>query len=134
MRAWVEDFKYQLAMSLRVVGVALAAVAWASVLSSEALPNSDLRSEILVGAALAAVVVAQAFVGLPPSATLVDLLRPYERDILAVARERAHGDLVRTQLLSTRIASLAALRIRSGAEPATDRRAWLRALAHLADS
>jgi hypothetical protein len=132
MRLWVEDFKYQLAMALRVVGVGLAAVAWASVLGSEFQLGPDARTMAQVGAAIVAVLVAQLLAGQPPSATIVDVLRPFERDILAVARERAHGDPDQAEFVAARIASLAAVRIRRGADLPRDRRAWLRALARLA--
>jgi hypothetical protein len=132
MRLWVEDFKYQLAMALRVVGVGLAAVAWISVLGSEFQQGADARTIAQVGAAIVAVCVAQLFTGQPPSATIVDLLRPFERDILAVAKERAHGDPDQADFFAARIAALAAVRIRRGADLPRDRRAWLRALARLA--
>jgi hypothetical protein len=85
-----------------------------------------------VGAAIVAVCVAQLFTGQPPSATIVDLLRPFERDILAVAKERAHGDPELADFFAARIAALAAVRTRRGADLPRDRRAWLRALARLA--
>jgi hypothetical protein len=132
MRLWVEDFKYQLAMALRVVGIGLAAVAWASVIGSELQLGADARTIAQVGAAIAAVFVAQLLAGQPPSASVVDVLRPFERDILAVARERGHGDPGRADFLAARIAALATVRIRRGADLPRDRRAWLRALGRLA--
>jgi hypothetical protein len=132
MRLWVEDFKYQLAMALRVVGIGLVAVAWASVLGSEFQLGADARTMTQVGAAILAVLVGQLLAGQPPSATIVDVLRPFERDILAVARERAQGDPDQADFLAARIAMLAAVRIRRGADLPRDRRAWLRALARLA--
>ncbi len=132
MRIWVEDLKFHLARALRVAGVGLAAVAWASVISSEAQQTADTRAYAQVAAAIVAVVVAQWFTGLPPSASAVDLIRPFERDILAAARDRAGGDTLRMQMLAARIATLAVVRLRRGGELPRDRRAWLRALARLA--
>jgi hypothetical protein len=132
MRLWVEDFKYQLAMALRVVGIGLAAVAWASVIGSELQLGTDARTIAQVGAAIAAVLVSQLLAGQPPSASVVDVLRPFERDILAVARERGHGDPDQADFLAARIAALATVRIRRGADLPRDRRAWLRTLGRLA--
>ena len=87
-----------------------------------------IRTAVQVAAAIVGVCVSQWFTGLPPSATVVDLLQPFERDILAVAREQAHGDTARMEFLVARIAALATVRIRRGANiPARDRRAWFRA-------
>jgi hypothetical protein len=135
MRVWVEDLTFQLARALRVVGIGLAAVAWASVIGSEAqqTATADTRAYAQVAAAIVAVIVAQWFTGLPPSANAVDLIRPFERDIVAAARDRAGGDVERMQMLAARIATLAVVRIRRGANLPRDRRAWLRALAHLAE-
>jgi hypothetical protein len=132
VRILAEDIKFHLSRALRVVGVGLAAVAWASVLGSEAQQNADIRAYAQVATAILAVCITQWFTAPPPSATLVDLLRPFERDIIAAARERAGGDLDRLKLLVTRIAALAAARIQQGADVPRDRRAWLRALARLA--
>lgn len=132
MRIWLEDLKYDLAMALRAVGIGLAAVAWASVLGSEAQQSADVRAYAQVGAAVLSVCIVQWLTALPPSAKLVDLLRPFERDVLAVARERSGGDAERMQALATRITDLAAGRIRGGANVPRDRRAWLRLLARLA--
>jgi hypothetical protein len=132
MRVWVEDFNFQFARALRVVGIGLATVAWASVIGSEAQQNADTRAYAQVVAAIVAVVVAQWFTRLPPSATGVDLIRPFERDILAAARDRAGGDVERTHLLAARIAMLAVVRLRRGGTLPSDRRAWFRALARLA--
>ncbi len=132
MRAWVEDFNFHLARALRVVGLALAAVAWASVIGSEAQQSADVRAYAQVGAAVVAVLAAQWFTRLPPSATGVDLIRPFERDILAAARDRAGGDGERMHILAARIAMLAVVRIRRGGNLPSDRRAWFRALARLA--
>ena len=52
MRVWVEDFNFHLARALRVVGVGLAAVAWASVIGSEAQQPADTRAYLQVAAAV----------------------------------------------------------------------------------
>ena|SRR5437870_4748944 len=132
MRVWLEDFNFHLARALRVVGIALAAVAWASVIGSEAQQNADSRAYAQVVAAIVAVVVAQWFTRLPPSATGVDLIRPFERDILAAARDRAGDDVERMYVLAARIAMLAVVRLRRGGHLPSDRRTWFRALARLA--
>jgi hypothetical protein len=135
VRLWVEDLQFYFARSLRAVGIALAAVAWASALSNAAQQAPDVRTAVQVAAAIVAVAIAQWFTSLPPSAIVVDLLRPFERDILAVAREQAHGDPERLEYLVARIAALATVRLRRGATiPLRDRRAWFRALARLADN
>ena len=132
MRIWLEDLKYDLVMALRAVGVGLAAVAWASVLGSEAQQSADVRAYAQVGAAVLSVCIVQWLTALPPSANLKDLLRPFERDVLAVARERSGGDAERMQTLARHLTDLAAERIRRGANVPRDRRAWLRLLARLA--
>jgi hypothetical protein len=132
MRVWLADLTFHFARALRVVGVGLAAVAWASVIGSEAQQNADMRTYGQVAAAIVAVVVAQFFTGRPPSATVVDLIRPFERDILAAARDKAGGDVERQQMLAARITTLAVVRIRRGGHVPRDRRAWFRALASLA--
>jgi hypothetical protein len=131
---WVEDLKFHFAGALRAVGIGLAAVAWASALSSEAQQNADVRSAAQVAAAIVGVCISQWFTRLPPSATGVELLRPFERDIRAVAREQAPGNPRRREVLVARIGSLAAVRLRGGARVgAHDRRDWVRALGRLAD-
>lgn len=132
MRLWVEDLKFHLARSLRVVGIAIAVVAWTSVLGSEAQWSSDLRILAIVGGAILAVVIGHLFTGLPPSSTVVSLLRSMERDIVSAARERAGGDSERLENLIARISALAAVRINRSGNLPRDRRAWLRALAGLA--
>ena len=135
MRLRVEDLQFYFARSLRAVGIGLAAVAWASALSNQAQQTADVRTAVEVVAAIVAVAISQWFTGLPPSASVVDLLQPYERDILAVAREQSHGDTERMEFLVARIAAVATVRIRRGANvPTRDRRAWFRALGRLADS
>jgi hypothetical protein len=121
-------------MALRAVGVALATVAFASVLGSEAQQNADIRAYAQVGAVVLAVLVVQWLTRLPPSATLVELLRPFERDIVAVAREQAGSDAEELRLLIARVTALAAVRIRQGVNPPGDRRGWLRALLNLAEA
>jgi hypothetical protein len=132
VRVWIEDFNFHLARALRTVGIALAVVAWASVIGSEAQQSADTRAYAQVVVAVVAIVVAQWFTRLPPSATGVDLIRPYERDILAAARDRAGGDVGRTHQLAARIAMLAIVRLRRGGDLPSDRRAWFRTLARLA--
>jgi hypothetical protein len=132
MRLWVEDFNHQLARALRAVGIGLAMVAWASVLGSEAQQSADIRSYAQVVAAVLSVAATQWLSALPPSATLVDLLRPFEREIIAAARERAGGDAARLRVLVGRIAVLAAVRIRRAGNVPRDRRTWFRALAQVA--
>jgi hypothetical protein len=129
---WVEDFKYHLAMALRAVGVGIAAVAWASVLASQAQQTGNFRSYAQVGAATLAALIVQLFAGLPPSATVAALLRPFERDIVAVAREDAGPDIELQQLYVARITALATVRIHQGANVPRDRRAWFRAISRLA--
>ena len=114
MRVWLEDLKFQLAVALRAAGIGLTAVAWASALASEAQQSSDVRSFALVASAIVSVAICQLFTGLPPSATIVGLLRLFERDLINIARERAGGDTERMQMLVTRIATLAAGRFRRG--------------------
>ena len=132
MRVWVEDFNFHLARALRVVGLALAAVAWASVIGSEAQQSADTRAHAQVVAAIVAVLVAQWFTRLPPSATGVELIRSFERDILAAARDGAGSDVERMHMLAGRIALLAVVRLSRGGTLPSDRRAWFRALARLA--
>ena len=133
MRVWVEDVRYHLAMAMRAVGVALAAVAFASVLGSEAQQNADIRSYAQVATVIVVLMVVHWLTRLPPSATLVDVLRPFERDIVTVARERAGQDPEHLRLLIARITALAAVRIRQGANPPGDRRGWLRAISAAAE-
>jgi hypothetical protein len=134
MRVWVEDLRYHFAMALRAVGIGIVAVAWASTLSSEAQQASDLRAYLEVGAAVVSVLIAQLLTALPPSATITDLLRPMQRDINFVARERAGGDAQLQAQYVAAISALAAERIRAGANIPRDRRRWLRTLSDLADA
>jgi hypothetical protein len=57
-----------------------------------------------------------------------------ERDINAVARERAGGDAQLQADYAAAISALAAERLRQGANIPRDRRRWLRTLSHLAES
>jgi hypothetical protein len=134
VRLWVEDFKFHLARALRAVGVALGAVAWVSVLGYEAQQSTEVRTYAIVATAVLGVCITQWFAGLPPSARVVDVLRAFERDIIAVAREHAGGDARRLERLLPAMVALAAVRIeRIGGVP-RDRREWLRAVARMADS
>jgi hypothetical protein len=134
MRVWLADFQFHLTMAARAVGVGLVAVAWASALTSEAQQISDTRAYLQVVAAVASLVVVALVTPLPPSWTGSDLLKPLERDIFAVARERADGDPVRQAEYAAAIRTLAIERIRDGANVPRDRRAWIRALSRLAES
>ena len=134
MRVWAADLRYHLAMALRAVGVGAIAVGWASALASEAQQGGDLRSYALVGSAFVAVVVVHWLTLPPPSYTVVELLRPLERDIVFVAREHAREDSERMHVLVAELVALAALRIRGGANVPRDRRAWLRGLLRLAEA
>jgi len=133
VRLWVEDLTFYLGRVLRVVGVAMAVVAWASVLGSEAQASADLRTAAIVLSAIGAVLIVHLFfVGLPPSSRLVEVVRSLERDLVAAAREVAGRDAERLQDVVARMAALASVRIsRSGNVP-RDRRAWLTLLARLA--
>ena len=131
MRVWLEDFKYHSAMALRAVGVAIAVLASTSALVSEAQQSSDVRTYAAVAAAGLGLLVVHLLTRLPPSATVVDLLRPFERDIVAVAREEATGDDEDDELRTiARIVAQAVIRIRHGGTLPADRRAWLRTLLH----
>jgi hypothetical protein len=94
--------------------------------------SADVRTVSQVAAAIVGVVISQWFTRLPPSASAADALRPLEKDILAVAREQAHGDPERMRLMTARIMMLAVVRLRRGGNLPGDRRAWLRTLARLA--
>jgi hypothetical protein len=126
MRVWAEDLKYHVVMALRAVGIGVIVVAWASALASEAQQVSDTRAYAEVAAAVVGLLIVHLLTRLPPSWTVTDLLKPLERDIIAVARER--GQDVAT------LRTLASERIRGGANIPRDRRAWLRALLRLAEA
>jgi hypothetical protein len=130
MPLWLEDATFHFANALRGVGVALAAVLWASMLSLHLQwPAANQRVYLLLGSLVLGALVTHFFGGLPPSATVVDLLQPHERDMLAAARERAGGDPERMYFLAGRLAVHAAVSVAHGASVPKDRRAWFRALA-----
>src|SRR5262252_5034982 len=102
-------------MAMRAVGVGLVAVAWASALASEAQQVNDTRAYTEVAAACVTLLIVHLLTRLPPSWTVTDLLKPLDRDIVAVARERSGGD---PQLQADYVAAIRALattRIRNGA-------------------
>jgi hypothetical protein len=135
MRLWVEDFTSCLGWALRVVGVALGLVAWASVLGSEGQLTADQKTAaVVLSATLGVIVVQLFFVHLPPSANVTRVVRSFERDVVAAAREVAGGDGQQMRDLTPRIALLAALSIaRTGRVP-RDRKTWLRTLGRLASN
>lgn len=133
MRLWLEDFKYHLAMAMRAVGVGLIAVAWASALASEAQQVNDARAYAEVAAVCVSLLIVHLLTQLPPSWTVKDLLKPLDRDIVAVARERSGGDAQRQAEYVAAIRALATERIRHGANVPRDRRAWVRGLSRLAE-
>ena len=134
MRLWLEDFKYHLAMAMRAVGVGLIAVAWASALASEAQQVNDTRAYAEVAAVCVSLLIVHLLTQLPPSWTVKDLLKPLDRDIVAVARERSDGDAQRQAEYVAAIRALATERIRHGANVPRDRRAWVRGLSRLAEA
>ena len=134
MRIWVEDLKYHVIMSMRAVGIGLIAVAWTSALASEAQQVSDTRAYAEVAAAVVSLIVVHILTRLPPSCTLKELLKPLDRDILAIARERARGDAVKQGAYVTAMHAAAAERLRGGANVPRDRRAWLRGLLRLTEA
>jgi hypothetical protein len=130
MRIWLDDAMFHLANALRSVGVGLATAAWTSVLSAHLQLPTDVRTYAGIGLSLFAAAATHVFFGArPPSMTVVELLQPLERDILAVARERAGGDGEAVRFLAARVAAQAAVGVRQGARLPRDRRAWLRSLA-----
>ena len=134
MRVWLADFQFHLTMAMRAVGVGLVAVLWASALTSEGQQISDTRADIQVAAAVTALLMVALLTHLPPSWTGSDVLKPLQRDIIAVARERADGDPTRQAEYAAALRELAIERIHNGANVPRDRRAWLRALSRLAES
>lgn len=134
MRVWVEDLKYNVAMAMRAVGIGIVVVAWASALAAEAQQVSDLRVQIEAAASVLALLIVHVLTQLPPSATVVDLLKPMERDIVAVAREKAGADKSRADDWTALLRDTAAERIRGGANVPRDRRRWLRTLSRLAEA
>jgi hypothetical protein len=118
---------------MRAVFIGIVVVAWASALASEAQQITDTRAYIEVAAAITALVVVHIVTRSPPSLTLTELLKPLERDILALAREKTRDATLQTEYASA-IRAAAAKRIREGANVPRDRRAWLRALSRLAET
>jgi hypothetical protein len=130
MRLWLDDGMFHLANALRSVGVGLATAAWTSVLSAHVQLPTDVRTYAGIGLSLFAAAVTHVIFGArPPSMTVVELLQPLERDILAVARERAGGDAETIRFLAATVAAHAAVGVRQGGRLPRDRRAWLRSLA-----
>ena len=134
MRVWLEDFKYHLTMALRAVGLGLIAVAWASALASEAQQVNDTRAYVEVAVACLTLLIVHLLTRLPPSWTVTELLKPLDRDIQAVARERSGGDPRRQAEYAAAIRALATARIRNGANVPRDRRGWVRQLLRLAEA
>jgi hypothetical protein len=121
---------FHLANALRSVGVGLATAAWTSVLSAHVQLPTDVRTYAGIGLSLFAAAATHLLFGArPPSMTVVELLQPMERDILAVARERAGADPEIVRFLAASVAAHAAAAIRQGVRMPRDRRVWLRALA-----
>jgi hypothetical protein len=130
MRVWLDDSMFHLANALRSVGVGLATAAWVSVLTAHIQLPTDARTYAGIGASLLAAAATHLLFGTrPPSMTVVDLLQPLERDILAVAREHADGDAETIRFIAATLAVRAAADIRHGRRLPRDRRAWFRALA-----
>jgi len=132
MPLWLDDVVYHLGLALRAVGVGLAAVTWVSFLTLHVQSPTNTRAYFMLAATLIGVFVVQLLGGLPPSVTVVDLLQPLERDVLAVAREKARGDSEAVHFLAARIATHAAVAVRNGNGVPKDRRAWFRTIAQSA--
>jgi hypothetical protein len=121
---------FHLATALRSVGVGLATAAWVSVLTAHIQLPTEARTYAGIGASLLAAAATHVLFGTrPPSMTVVELLRPLERDILAVAREHAAGDQEKVRYIAAALTARAAADIRHGRRLPGDRRAWFRALA-----
>src|SRR5918992_1522646 len=106
MPLWLEDATFHFANALRGVGVGLAAALWASMLSLHLQwPAASQRAYLLLACLVLGALVMHVFGGLPPSATVVDVLQPLERDMLAAARERARGDPEKMYLLASQLAT-----------------------------
>ena|SRR5579859_5400880 len=133
MRVWVEDLKYDVVVAMRAVFIGIVVVAWASALASEAQQITDTRSYLEVAAAVVALVVVHLATRSPPSWNVTALLKPLERDILAVAREKTRDTAVQREYVAV-LRGMVAERIRRGANVPRDRRAWLRALLRLAEA
>lgn len=132
MRLWLADLRFCLAQAARVVGIALAAIAWASVLGSEAQLGTDLRALLTVVASVAAVLIAQAVTGLPPSARIDAIVRAWRQDIELAVRDVVGQDAGRRAELIPRCTALAIARIERTGRLPRDKRAWLRVIARLA--
>lgn len=130
MRIWLEDATFHMGAALRAVGVGLATAAWVSLLTAHIQLPTDARTYAGIGASLVATALTQILFGnRPPSMTVVDLLQPIERDILAVARERAAGDPEELRFVAAQVVAQAAVGIRHNRPLPRDRRAWLHSLA-----
>jgi hypothetical protein len=134
VRVWVEDLKYHFVMALRAVGIGIIVVAWASALASEAQQVTDVRAYLEIASACVGLLAVQLLTQLPPSWTVKDLLKPMERDIVVVSRERSNGDARVQAEYAAAIRELATERIRGGVNVPRDRRAWLRGLSRLAET
>jgi hypothetical protein len=133
MRIWLEDLKYDVVMAMRAVFIGIVVVAWASALSSEAQQITDMRAYIEVAAAITALGLVHLLTKSPPSSDVTEFLKPLERDMLAVAREKTRDAAAQAQYVAA-LRAMAAERIRGGANVPRDRRAWLRALSRLAET
>ncbi len=129
MGLWLQDARFHFGMALRGVGSGIVALAWTSVFATAAGFSGEQRTYVLMGICVAVTLVAHGFGGLPPSFTLVGLLRSLEKDLVAAARERSGGDPRAFQELVARIAAHAAARVGQGVDVPGDRRAWFRLLA-----
>lgn len=132
MRVWLEDLKYDIVMAMRAVFIGIVVVAWASALSSEAQQITDTRTYLEVAATIATLVLVHLLTRSPPSWNVTELLKPLERDIVAVAREKTRDATLQREYASV-IRAAAAARIGVGANVPRDQRAWLRALSRLAE-
>lgn len=129
MTLWVIDAEFHLAHALKSVGVGLATAAWVSVLTAHLQLPADWRTYAGIGCSLLATAVAQVFLGRPPSMDLVAVLRPLERDLLAVARELSQGDREAAQVVASKIAMHATTELQRNGTVPRDARAWFRSLA-----
>lgn len=134
MRLALTDLRFCLGRCLRVVGIALTAVTWVSVLGSEAQQGTDVRTLLTITAAVLGVLIAHLFTGLPPSARVPALVRAWQRDITSAAREVVGEDNDRVAEVAQRSTALAIARIERTGRVPHDRRAWLRLVARLAAS
>ena len=128
------DLRFCVARCLRVVGIALTAVAWASVLGSEAQQTSDQRALLTVAAAVLSVVIGHLFTGRPPSARVAELVGGWQKDVTSLAREVLGGDDRRVPDVAQRSIALAIARIEMTGRVPYDRRSWLRLVVRIAAS